>query len=81
MKSVRLDPALEARLEEASQITGEPVSEIIRQAIAQRCDAILDERLDHRLSDVIGIIQSDGGRSRSTGSAFRRAIKKGLKVG
>ena len=60
MKSVRLEPALEARLDEASRISGEPVSDLIRQAIAQRCDEILEERLDHRLSDVTGIIQSGG---------------------
>ena len=81
MKSVRLEPALEARLDEAARISGEPVSDIIRQAIAQRCNAILEERLDHRLSDVIGVIESDGGRSRSTGAAFRQVLQGRQKVG
>lgn len=75
MKSVRLEPSLEARLSEASRLSRTPVSTLIRQAIIQRCDEILDERLDHRLSDVIGIIESGGGRSRATGDAFRQVLR------
>ena len=76
MRSVRLDEALEARLEEAARTSGKPVSDIIRQAIEERCAVILGHRLDHRLRDVVGIVRSKGGRARRTGDAFRGGVKK-----
>lgn len=75
MKSVRLDRTLETRLEEAARISGEPVSNIIRQAIDARCRDILGERLASRLADVIGTVQSSGGRARRTGRAFDEGLK------
>ena len=76
MRSVRLDEALEARLEEAALVSGKPVSDIIRQAIEERCESILGQRLAHRLGDVTGIVRSKGGRARRTGKAFRAALEK-----
>lgn len=76
MRSVRLDEALEARLEEAALLTGKPVSDIIRQAIEERCEAILGQRLEHRLRDVAGMVRSKGGRARRTGQAFRASLEK-----
>ena len=70
MRSVRLDQALESRLEQAAQLSGEPVSNIIRQAIEERCEAILGQRLADRLRDVTGTVRSKGGRARQTGKAF-----------
>ena len=58
MKSVRLDPLLEARLRQAADLTGQPESAIIRQAIQDHCDAILTRQADKRLADVIGIVSS-----------------------
>jgi predicted transcriptional regulator len=81
MRSVRLDEALEARLEEAANVTGRPVSDIIRQAIEERCEAILGQRLAHRLRDVTGIVRSEGGRARRTGEAFRAGLKRKRKKG
>ena len=75
MRSVRLDERLEARLEEAARITGEPVSKIIREAIGERCDRLLGQRLDCRLADVIGSVASGGGSSRKTGRAFRELLE------
>lgn len=69
MRSVRLDDELEARLEEASRVTGEPVSEIIREAVRRRCDEVLGGRLDRRLADIVGVVAA-GGSSRRTGRAF-----------
>jgi predicted transcriptional regulator len=76
MRSVRLDEALEARLEEAALISGKPVSAIIRQAIEERCESILGQRLAHRLRDVAGLVCSKGGRARRTGKAFRESLEK-----
>ena len=75
MTSVRLDPELEARLNEAARITGEPVSKIIRSAIEERCNLLLGQRLDHRLADVVGSVASGGGSSRKTGQAFLEALQ------
>jgi len=76
MRSVRLDERLEARLEEAAVLSGEPISVIIRQAIEERCEAILGQRLAHRLRDVTGVVRSKGGRARRTGEAFRKSLEK-----
>ena len=75
MRSVRLGQELEAQLEEAAQITGEPVSEIIRDAVRRRCDEVLGGRLDRRLADVIGVV-SAGGNSRKTGQAFAELLRR-----
>ena len=66
MRSVNLGQDLEVRLEQVSQITGESVPEIIRDAVRRRCDVVLGERLDRRLADVIGCFSADG-NSRKTG--------------
>ena len=76
MRSVRLDELLESRLEEAARVSGEPVSNIIRQAIEERCEAILGQRLANRLRDVTGIVRSQGGRARRTGKAFLARLGK-----
>jgi predicted DNA-binding protein len=76
MRSVRLSETLESRLEEAARISGQPVSSIIRQAIEQRCEEILGERLAHRLGDVTGAVRSKGGRARRTGDAFRKQLRQ-----
>jgi predicted DNA-binding protein len=76
MTSVRLDDQLEIRLREVARLTGQPVSRIIRDAISDRCDLLLGERLDLRLADVIGIIASDGNRADRTGDAFRELLAR-----
>lgn len=76
MRSVRLSETLESRLEQAARVSGQPVSSIIRQAIEQRCEQILGERLVHRLSDVAGTVRSKGGRARRTGDAFRKQLRQ-----
>lgn len=81
MRSVRLDEALESRLEQAAQLSGEPVSNIIRQAIEQRCEAILGQRLADRLRDVTGTVRSKGGRARQTGKAFGAHLARDGKRG
>jgi hypothetical protein len=81
MRSVRLNEVLESRLEEAARVSGEPVSNIIRLAIEERCKVILGERLANRLTDVTGIVRSQGGRARRTGKAFLAHIHKGRRKG
>ena len=76
MRSVRLDELLESRLEKAARASGESVSNIIRRAIEERCEAILGQRLASRLQDVTGVVRSDGGRARRTGRAFLSHLKR-----
>ncbi len=76
MKSVRLDRQTEARLREAARLARVPESRIIRDAIAARTDALLGNRLDHKLADLIGIVNSEGGRAARAHEAFTRLLKK-----
>ena len=75
MKSVRLNETLEARLREAARLTGVPPSTFIRQAVEERCDRVLADRLDLRLSDVIGTVPH-GGRANRTGKAFLETLQQ-----
>ncbi len=75
MKSVRLSPSLEARLTQASLAEGVRTSETIRRAITRHCDEVLGAGLETRLSDVIGIVRSAGGRAGRTGAALKRILR------
>jgi Ribbon-helix-helix protein, copG family len=75
VRSVRLDAGLEARLQEAARVTGKPISTLIRDALEAYCDALLKDRPACRLADVIGVVQSTGGRARRTGKAFRETLQ------
>ena len=74
IKSFRLTPELERRLEEASARAGMSVSDFIREAVEQRCDAVLGHSLLDDLGDMVGAV--DGGRfdSRHTGRAFAEIV-------
>jgi predicted transcriptional regulator len=74
MRSLRLDPALEARLVRAAEVEGESVSEFIRQAVAQRADLVLAHRPAAQLEDVIGAIHGGGGQARRTGEALAEIL-------
>lgn len=75
MRSVRLDEALESRLEEAARITGEPVSRIIRDAVRKKCDEVLGDRLDVQFADVIGKVRGKKvGDLRHTGREFTKLL-------
>lgn len=76
MRSVRLDDELEARLAEAARASGQPVSQIIRDAVAERCEELLGQRLDLRLADVVGAVSSAGGRAERTGQAFTIVLRE-----
>ncbi len=79
MRSVRLGDELELRLQEISQETGQPVSEIIREAVKKRCDQILGGKNERRLSYFIGALKSTKAARRATpaddtGRAFGRLL-------
>ena len=45
-----------------------------REAIARYCDTVLADDARARLADVIGVIESDGGRAPHSGRAFKDAL-------
>lgn len=74
MKSVRLSPALETKLQRAARAAAMTESEFIRDALTRRCDEVLTGSLADRLAPVVGIIHSSGGRAARTGAAFRSLL-------
>ena len=70
MKTLRLTPELERRLQRAAAVAGESLSEFIRRAAAQRADTVLDSDAHDDLADVLGVIHGGGGNARRTGEAF-----------
>lgn len=74
MKTLRLDPDLESRLQRAAAAAGESLSEFIRQAAAQRADKVLDAGGREGFADVLGVVHGGGGRARRTGEAFTEAL-------
>ncbi len=76
MKSVRLDPGLEAKLERAARAVAVSESEFIRDALARRCAEVLGGSLAERLAPVLGIVNSAGGRAARTGAAFRQLLAR-----
>ncbi|MGI8625820.1 MAG: DUF1778 domain-containing protein [Geodermatophilaceae bacterium] len=70
MKSLRLDPELERRLQRAAAVKGETLSEFIRRAAADRAEETLVIGHDGDFDDVLGVVHGGGGRARRTGSAF-----------
>jgi hypothetical protein len=70
VKSLRIDPELEERLQRAASIAGVSLSEFIRRAAAERADALLDGGDLTDFADVLGVVHGGGGRARRTGEAF-----------
>jgi hypothetical protein len=70
VKTLRLDPELEKRLQRAASVAGVSLSEFIRQAAAQRADAVLRANPREDFADVLGVIHGRGNQARHTGQAF-----------
>jgi hypothetical protein len=76
MKSVRLDPFLEEKLQRAARAAAMSQSQFIRDALIRRCEEVLGGSLAERLAPVIGIVKSSGGRAVNTGAHFRRLLAR-----
>jgi predicted DNA-binding protein len=72
--SFRIDPHLEKRLREVAARQAVPVSVVVREAITRYCETVLADNARARLADVIGVLESDGGRARHSGRAFKDAL-------
>ncbi|MBA3278335.1 MAG: DUF1778 domain-containing protein [Geodermatophilaceae bacterium] len=77
MKSLRIDPELEKRLQRAAAVKGESLSEFIRRAAAERADTTLLVSEGGDFDDVLGIVRGGGGRARRTGAAFADLVAEG----
>jgi hypothetical protein len=71
VRSVRLDPELEARVSRAAAAQGISVADFIRQAIRQHTDVALGRTLLEDLADVVGSIHGATGVGRGTDLAQR----------
>ena len=70
MRSLRIDPDLDQKVERAAAVRGESVSEFIRHAAEERADKTLTEHPRASFADVAGSIRGGGGRARRSGMAF-----------
>lgn len=70
MKSLRLDSELEERLQRAATVTGESLSQFVRQAAVERAKAVLNTADREDFADVLSAIHGGGGQARRTGQAF-----------
>jgi predicted transcriptional regulator len=77
MRSLRLDPDLEEKVQRAAAIMGESVSEFIRHAAAERADETLNGRPSDAFADVAGVVHGGGGRARRSGEAFSEVLARG----
>jgi hypothetical protein len=74
MRSLRLDPDLDEKVQRAAAVRGESVSEFIRHAAAERADQTLRTRPSELFADVAGVIHGGGSRARKSGKAFSDAL-------
>ena len=79
MKSVRLDARTEARLREAARLARVSESRIIRDAVTQHTDAILANRLDYQMADLIGSAAGDRPTADRAHEAFGELLQQELR--
>jgi hypothetical protein len=79
VKSVRLDARIEARLHEAARLARVPESRIIRDAIVQRTDAMLANRLDYQMADLIGSVAGVQPTANRAHEAFEELLQTELR--
>jgi hypothetical protein len=76
MKSVRLDARTEARLKEAARLARVSESRIIRDAVAEHTDAILANRLDYQMADLIGSVGGNQPTADRAHEAYGELLQK-----
>jgi hypothetical protein len=79
MKSVRLDARTEARLREAARLARVSESRIIRDAVTEHTDAILANRLDYQMADLIGSVAGNQQTADRAHEAFGELLQKELR--
>jgi predicted transcriptional regulator len=74
MRSLRLDPDLDARVQRAAAMEESSVSEFLRQAAAERAERTLGEDPRQRLAYAIGTIETGLAQARDAGRAFTDVV-------
>ncbi len=74
MKSFRADSELERRLAEAAAAVGETESELIRRAVMERADMVLQQHVAVDWSDVAGVVHGPGNQASRAHEAFGEAL-------
>jgi Protein of unknown function (DUF1778) len=76
MRSLRLDPDLDEKVQRAAAISGESVSEFIRHAAEERANETLGAQPGGSFADVAGVVHGGGGRARRSGEAFAAGLAR-----
>ena len=76
MRSLRLDPELDDKIQRAAEISGQSVSEFIRRAAEDRADETLTSQPDGHFADIAGVVHGGGGRARRSGEAFAAGLAR-----
>jgi hypothetical protein len=80
MRSLRLDPELDVKVQRAAEISGQSVSEFIRRAAEDRADETLASQHGGHFADVAGVVHGGGGggggRARRSGQAFSAGLAR-----
>ncbi len=76
VKSLRLDPVLEKRLQRAAGVQGESLSEFMRRAAADRADRVVTASSSEDFVDVLGAVHGGGRRARRPGEAFTEIVRE-----
>lgn len=75
VKTVRLGPELERKLEEISRLEGRTQSEVIRAAVERYCGEVVARRADVAWAPSLGVAALPNSVSRRTGKAFTEALR------
>jgi len=76
MRSFRLDPDLDEKVQRAAAISGKSVSEFIRNAAEDRANETLAAQPSGSFADVAGVVHGGGGRARRSGDAFAAGLAR-----
>ena len=76
MRSLRLDPELDEKVQRAAAVSGQSVSEFIRHAAEDRANQTLAAQPGGSFADVAGVVHGGGGRARRSGEAFAAGIAR-----
>ena len=76
MRSLRLDPELDEKVQRAAAVSGQSVSEFIRHAAEDRANQTLAAHPGGSFADVAGVVHGCGGRARRSGEAFAAGIAR-----
>ncbi len=76
MRSLRLAPDLDHKVQRAAEISGQSVSEFIRRAAEDRANETLTAQAGGLFADVAGVVRGGGGRARRSGAALAAGLAR-----